>query len=100
MPKQIDLFRKTEALKIPGATYMPEFISVAEESDLISHIETGTWTHEFARRRQHYGIGYGTQDWTKVSPLPPWIEMIALRIISAGFFSKMPIQALVNEYEP
>src|SRR5436190_23325050 len=100
MPSQIDLFQGTEGLEIPGATYVPEFISMEEERDLIRQIEKGTWTYEFARRRQHYGIGYGKQDWTKAGPLPPWIETIAHRIVSTGLFSRMPAQALVNEYQP
>jgi alkylated DNA repair dioxygenase AlkB len=79
---------------------VPEFVSDGEERDLLSEIERGTWTHEFSRRRQHYGIGYEKPDWTKPAPLPPWIDTIARRIVGAGLFSKMPTQALVNEYEP
>jgi alkylated DNA repair dioxygenase AlkB len=100
MREQLKLFEETQALEIPGATYLPEFVSLEEERELIRHIESGTWTHEFARRRQHYGIGYGQQDATRPSPLPPWIEMVAQRIVSAGLFSRMPAQALVNEYQP
>ena len=32
--------------------------------------------------------------------MPSWIEIIARRIVSAGLFSRMPVQALVNEYQP
>ena len=100
MRNQIELFQQRETIEIPGATYVPEFISAEEECDLLRHIERGTWTHEFARRRQHYGIAYGKQDFTKPTPLPPWIEEIARRIVTAGLFSRMPTQALVNEYTP
>jgi alkylated DNA repair dioxygenase AlkB len=100
MRNQLRLFQESETLDIPGATYVPEFISLEEERELISQIERGTWTHEFARRRQHYGMSYGKQDGTKPGPLPLWIETIARRIVSAGLFSAMPGQALVNEYQP
>ena len=99
MREQMKLFEETDSVKIPGATFVPEFVSVEEERELITYIETGTWTHEFSRRRQHYGIGYGKEE-SPASPLPPWIDLIAQRIVSAGLFSQMPVQALVNEYQP
>src|SRR5690242_17258927 len=100
MGEQMKLFKASGKLEIPGFSYVPEFVTVEEERELIRQIENGTWTNEFARRRQHYGIGYGKQDFTNPSPLPSWIAMIARRIVSAGLFSRMPVQALVNEYEP
>ena len=100
MPNQIELFECTEKVQIPGARYLEAFIELEEEGELIDEIERGHWTHEFARRRQHYGIAYGEKDWAQRSPLPAWIEKIALRIVQGGWFSKMPAQALVNEYKP
>jgi alkylated DNA repair dioxygenase AlkB len=100
MGEQMKFFKESGTLEIPGFRYVPEFVTAEEERELIRQIENGTWTHEFARRRQHYGIGYGKQDFTNPSPLPSWIPMIARRIVSAGLFSRMPVQALVNEYEP
>ncbi len=97
---QRELFQAPKSFEISGAVYVPDFVSVAVERDLISEIEKGTWTHEFARRRQHYGIGYEKPDWRNPTPLPPWIEAIARRVVSAGLFSKIPAQALVNEYQP
>ena len=99
MRNQIELFQK-KGIEIPGATYLRDFISLEEEREVISQIEQGTWTHEFARRRQHYGIGYGQQGRVEPSPLPVWIDTIARRIVGARFFSRMPVQALVNEYLP
>ena len=99
MREQMKLFEATERVEIPGETYVPEFVSTHEERELIRQIERGTWTREFSRRRQHYGVGYGKEE-TQPSPLPPWIELIARRIVSAGLFSRMPVQALVNEYQP
>lgn len=98
--KQIELFLQAGGIEIPGASYLREFISVEEEDDLITQIERGEWSHEFARRRQHYGIGYGQQRRAKPTPLPAWVEAIARRIVTSGLFSRMPVQALVNEYQP
>jgi alkylated DNA repair dioxygenase AlkB len=99
MREQMKLFEETERFEIPGATYLRDFVSTEEEQELIGRIEEGTWTHEFSRRRQHYGISYG-QNGSRPQPLPSWIELIARRIVSAGLFRCMPVQALVNEYRP
>src|ERR1051326_6055885 len=85
---QGELFLRRERFDIPGAAYLREFVSDGEERELIREIERGTWTHEFARRRQHYGIGYEKPDWTKPAPLPPWIERMARRIVDTGFRSR------------
>jgi alkylated DNA repair dioxygenase AlkB len=100
MPTQPDLFNTDERLQIPGATYVLHFVTPEEESEIIRQIEQGAWSREFARRRQHYGIAYDKPDWKNPTPLPGWIENIGKRIVAAGLFSKMPVQALVNEYEP
>jgi alkylated DNA repair dioxygenase AlkB len=96
---QIDLFTSVP-LDIPGASYVPEFVSLSEEQDLITHIDAGSWSHEFARRRQHFGMDYAKPNSTTPTPLPHWINAVAERIVAARLFSKMPSQALVNEYLP
>jgi len=88
MPDQIELFYDKEGIEICGATYVPGFISVEEEAELVSEMERGTWTYEFTRRRQHYGIAYGEKNWINPEPFPPWIEQIARRIVSLGLFSR------------
>ena len=100
MKTQGELFDTRERIQIPGATYVPDFVTAEEEREIIRHIEAGGWSHEFARRRQHYGIGYEKPDWKNPAPLPEWIESIAHRVVAAGLFSRMPVQALVNEYQP
>src|SRR6185436_4448599 len=100
MPSQADLFDLREPLNIPGANYVPNFVTAEEELAIIREIERGAWSHEFARRRQHFGIAYEKPDWKNPAPLPRWIEDVATRVVTAGFFSRIPVQALVNEYEP
>src|SRR5689334_2556115 len=99
-PSQADLFKTRESLQIPGAKYVPHFVTAEEQREIIQQIEQGCWSHEFARRRQHYGIACEKPDWKNPAPLPPWIENIARRVVATGLFSKMPVQALVNEYQP
>ena len=99
MTEQIRLFEQ-EPARIPGLTYVSEFITALEERELVKHIEAGNWTHEFARRRQHYGMDYTRPRLQAPDALPAWIEAIAGRVVARGLFSRMPVQALVNEYEP
>jgi hypothetical protein len=99
MSEQIRFFE--QALPgIRGLTYVPAFITAAEERELVKHIEEGEWTHEFARRRQHFGMDYSKPKSAGAAPLPEWIEWIARRIVARGLFTRMPAQALVNEYQP
>jgi hypothetical protein len=86
--------------RIPGLTYVPDFINEAEQKELVEHIEVGHWTHEFARRRQHFGMDYSKPGSAPATPLPEWIDLIARKVVARGLFTRMPAQALVNEYEP
>ena len=100
MERQKQLFSERRQVTIPGLTYVAEFITPAEEQSLIKQINAGIWSHEFARRRQHYGIGYANANVNAPVPLPPWIDAIARRIVEQKLFACMPVQALVNEYLP
>ncbi len=102
MQRQLDfLDSNAPRLNIPGLTYVPEFISAGQEQELVERIERGEWSHEFARRRQHYGLDYsGGSAEKKPQPMPEWIEKIGRMIFEAGLFDRMPGHALVNEYEP
>jgi len=81
---------------IPGMSYLPAFITEAEERELMKEIEAGHWTHEFARRRQHFGMDYSRPNSAAAVALPEWIESIARRTVARGFFARMPVQALVK----
>lgn len=100
MRQQIQLFHEPGSIQIPGATYLSEFVTATEEADLLQHIEKGVWTHEFARRRQHYGMGYGQAEAARLNELPSWIEALGRRLVALRLFTAMPAQALVNEYLP
>jgi len=99
MDKQIDFF-KAALPEIPGLRYVREFITDREQQELVQNIEKGTWTHEFARRRQHFGMDYARPNSIGSTPLPGWIQSIAERVVERGLFTRLPVQALVNEYLP
>jgi alkylated DNA repair dioxygenase AlkB len=99
MRGQIQLFEQATP-NVPGLTYVPAFITAMEERELVKHIDQGEWTHEFARRRQHFGMDYSKPGSAKAVPLPGCIETIARKIVQRGLFWRMPLQALVNEYQP
>ena len=80
--------------------YLPALITETEQREVVKQIEAGQWTHEFARRRQHFGMDYTRPNSAAAVALPEWIELIARRIVARGFFARMPVQALVNEYLP
>src|SRR5205809_1078669 len=96
MSQQIVLFEQPRPT-IGGLTYVPDFIAATEEAALVEDIEAGHWTHEFARRRQHYGMDYAKANSAEAVPLPEWIEVIAQKIVARGLFAQMPAHALVFE---
>jgi len=90
---------------IPGLTYYPNFISDAEESELIKNIDEGSWSNELKRRVQHYGFKYDyrTRNISKnhyLGPLPKWLSEYCSLLHDRKIFSIIPTQVIVNEYEP
>lgn len=92
-------------MMIPGLTLHPDFISHAEEKDLLGMIDAQPWRGDLQRRVQHYGYRYDykarqvTSD-LYLGPLPPWLQGLAERLTHSGFFSDLPDQVIVNEYLP
>jgi hypothetical protein len=75
-----------EAARAPDLTYVPEFITVEEEDRLIASIDKMAWSHEYSRRRQHYGYAYhpGGEEKVQVLPLPVWLKELAERVGGQG----------------
>lgn len=89
----------------PGATYLPEFISPAEEQDFASRLDQGVWSTELSRRVQHHGFYYDYRArevarGSYLGPLPNWLEVLAKRLVEMGYFSSQPDQTIANEYLP
>ncbi|MGM9478042.1 alpha-ketoglutarate-dependent dioxygenase AlkB [Pedobacter sp. GSP4] len=90
---------------IPGLTYYPNFISIAEEHELLTIINAQEWLGDLKRRVQHYGWKYDYRARSldksmRLGPLPLWIKKIALRLKECGMVDEIPDQVIVNEYRP
>lgn len=92
-----------ESTTIPGLQYIPDFITVEEERQLVQFIDAQPWNTDLRRRTQHYGYRY---DYTKstiddpLGPLPCSFDMLCDRLVQRGIFEDRPVQVIVNEYEP
>lgn len=91
------------ACGVPGLTYKLDFLSQAEENELVGIIDREGWSDELRRRVQHYGwrYDYGARrvDPTMYKgPLPGWAAAIAERLFREGLVPHMPDQVIVNEY--
>lgn len=91
----------------PGLRLIENFITPAEEADLLTAINSAEqgWDNRLKRRTQHYGFLY---DYTARSidkknylgPLPQFTDVIVQRMLDGGYITERPIQLIVNEYTP
>jgi alkylated DNA repair dioxygenase AlkB len=92
-------------MMISGLTLHPDFITPAEEKDLLDILDAQPWRADFQRRVQHYGYRYDykarqvTSD-LYLGPLPSWLQGLAERLTHSGLFPDLPDQVIVNEYLP
>ena len=90
---------------IPGLTYLPNYLSAAEQDGLLAVIDQGVWITDLKRRVQHFGYVY---DYKKrqldpsmyLGALPEWAQTLAERLHADGFAPAVPDQVIVNEYQP
>jgi len=104
---QVDLEISVESdqKEISGLTYIPDYITEAEQNRLLEIIDQQEWSIKSKRRVQHYGYRY---DYNKgllsssqyLGPLPDWAQSIANQISANGLTAKVLDQVIVNEYEP
>ena len=92
---------------VPGARYIPSFLSSEEQADFIRRIDENesAWLTDLSRRVQHYGWRYDYQARAitsdmRIGPLPDWLQDLAQRLYETGLFERPPEQVIVNEYEP
>ena len=89
---------------IPGLKLIPEFLTEAEEREILSGIDQSDWSSELKRRVQHYGWRYDYKSRQvdpsmHIGPLPGWANKVAQRLLDSGHFGKdLPDQVIVNEY--
>jgi hypothetical protein len=87
---------------VPGLDYVPEYITADEERWLLEAIDREPWLTEWQRRRQIFGMSYGS---AKAAPrmlgaLPSWVAPLAERVTREGFVSDAIVNVVVNEYTP
>ena len=90
-------------LDVPGLTYVPHFLSEAEERSIIEEIGRVDWSQELRRRVQHYGWRYDyrarhVDPTMRLGSLPAWAAVIARRLVDRGLVPRMADQLIVNEY--
>lgn len=100
--------QESETLSIPGLTYIPNYISIDEQNQLLNAIDQQVWSLESLesrRRIQQHGYKYEYQNGILVAcnylgPLPEWANSIAKRLYRDRIATKVLDQITVNEYEP
>ena len=104
---KLDLATTHEAssIKIPGLTYVPEYITFEEQNLLIHAIDQQEWSINLKRRVQHYGYRYDYKNGTLASAsylgaLPDWAGNIASRLFDDKLTEEAFDQLIVNEYQP
>jgi alkylated DNA repair dioxygenase AlkB len=87
----------------PGLVQVRDFVSEAEERELLATIDAAPWNGDFARRVQHYGWTYNykarkVDPGAYLGPLPEWAERLAKRLFEQGHVRERLDQVIVNEY--
>lgn len=93
------------AAHIEGLTYIPDFITQAEEKALVDTIDQQSWLTDLKRRVQHYGWRYDytarrVDESMRLGPLPDWLMGYCRRLYNERHFLKVPDQVIINEYQP
>lgn len=84
---------------IPGLAYLPDYVTVQEEAELVRSIDAEPWDMSWERRRQLYGATYGTGEQSE-RPIPVWGQALAARMFRERLSERPFDQMLVNEYQP
>jgi len=103
----MELFKveQQDTQQIHGLIYIPEYISKSQEQELIKNIDEQQWLNDLKRRVQHYGYKYDYKARTitsdlKIGEIPNWLAEYTNKFNSNGYFSKIPDQVIINEYQP
>src|SRR5687767_13964687 len=87
---------------VPGFWMRRDYISAAEEHELLAQVETGSWETDWRRRIQQYGLGYsgdnGKSSW--VRDLPERLLPLAGQVARDAGFERFPENCVINEYIP
>ncbi|MBP1853085.1 alpha-ketoglutarate-dependent dioxygenase AlkB [Rhizobium halophytocola] len=89
----------------PGASYLPEMLSVDDERHLVEQLDQMPWSRDLKRRVQHFGYRYDYRarsiaEAAHLGLLPDWLQSLAARLVADGLFETLPDQVIANEYRP
>lgn len=92
-------------MTIPGLRYIPEYLTQSEQERLLALVDQQPWLDTLQRRVQHYGYRYDykarrVDASLYLGDLPAWLSPLAQKLHQEGFFSKIPDQVIINEYQP
>ncbi len=105
---ELEIIQESETPTIPGLKYVPHYIKLEEQNQLLNSIDQQVWSLESVeskRRIQQHGYRYDYKDGSLVAsrylgPLPEWADGIAKRLYGDGLTKTVLDQITVNEYEP
>lgn len=92
-------------LEISGLVYQADYLTAAQEAELIRMIDRQPWITDLKRRVQHYGYRYDykarniTGD-LQLDPIPDWLSAYCMQFQAEGLFQGVPDQIIINEYQP
>jgi len=107
----------TSPTQPPGLTIINDFITPAEESQLLAFLDTQPWRTDLSRRTIHYGGTYCLMPPRQASPstrahaaeiiitasaIPAELDFLIDRMVAQGLYapSARPEFCIVNEYTP
>jgi alkylated DNA repair dioxygenase AlkB len=93
------LFEEDVQCEAPrGLVYQENFLSLAEEAEIVAWIDAQVWDHGYARRRQFYGQSY--REPSHYTPVPECFKVLARRLFEQGLTTVIADHVLINEYLP
>ncbi|NEO34159.1 MAG: alpha-ketoglutarate-dependent dioxygenase AlkB [Symploca sp. SIO3C6] len=101
----LEVILASDAINIPGLTYIPQYIDIEEQTKLLNIIDQQVWSIKLQRRIQHYGYRYDYKKGSLTSSrylgsLPDWAQCFARRFLSEHLTTTISDQVIVNEYQP
>lgn len=87
---------------VPGLSYVTDYVTKDEERELLAAIDRHPWRTEWDRRRQIYGLSYGSArgEARVLGPLPSWLHPLAERVARDGYLDGPVANVVINEYLP
>jgi alkylated DNA repair dioxygenase AlkB len=88
---------------VPGFYLREDFVSRAEERELLAALEHGPWETDWKRRIQQFGLGYGGRHGVRpawVRDFPEWLANLGRRVGMEAGFEREPENCVINEYIP